>query len=151
VPIPIIKVLLVNDKDLVSQNQGGLLEGTGDITVVGQANDGWEAAEMIRQYHPNVILLSIGSLCTGELKAITRKILSASPRVKIIVVHRNNQKHLALEALRNGAMGHLGQEKVTPSELVSTIRKVNRGEVVLSPGMAGAILDEVIGRQDEKR
>ena len=145
--MPPIKVFIVTEEGLFSKETGAFLEAVQDITLTGQVNDAWASIQMIHQIQPNVILLDISAFCIRDMKDVIRQMLSASPQIKIIVIHQDSQKSLVLEALRKGALGHLVKDKLHPPEIITTIRAVNRGEVVLSPGMAGAILDEIAREQ----
>ena len=138
-----IKVSIVDDNDLFCQRTCALLEGADGITVVGEAKEGPQAIALIRETRPDVILLDIGARPTSDLQTMGQ-ICELFPEAKIIVLNGEGQEQLALEALKKGALGHLVKGKVQPAEIVKAIYAVSRGEAVLSPGIAGCILDEVM-------
>ncbi|MFL7792146.1 MAG: hypothetical protein AB8I69_08405, partial [Anaerolineae bacterium] len=67
-----------------------------------------------------------------------------SPRTKLIVVHARDQEPLVLDAFKNGALGHLLRREIRPDDIIAAVRAVSRGEAVISSGIAGRILDQVI-------
>jgi DNA-binding NarL/FixJ family response regulator len=141
-----IKVSIVDNNDLFRQKTRVLLEGADGITVVGEAKEGRQAIALIRETRPDVILLDISVRPAGNLQAMGQ-ICELFPDARIIVLNGEGQEQLALEAFKKGALGHLVKEKVQPVEMVKAIYAVSRGEAVLSPVIAGCILDEVIQEQ----
>lgn len=131
-----IQVLIVDNESAFLQKARTSLESAGGITVVGTATDEQEAVMIVRETHPDVVLLDI------DLERIA-PILTLSRHSKIIVTHALGQERLVLEALKKGALGHLIREKVHPDEIVAAVRAVYRGEAVISSGIAGRILDQV--------
>ena len=138
-----IKVAIVDDDDPYRRRTRALLESAEGITVVGEARDGQEAISLIRETDPDVILLGIATPHASNVEAIAQ-IRELSPRAKIVILHDEGQEQLVLDVLRNGALGHLVREKAPPTEIVAAIRAVSRGEAVISSGVAGRILDQVM-------
>lgn len=132
-----IKVVIVDDDDLYRQRIRTLLEDANGITFAGEAKDGREALALIREARPDVTLFDVSALHTAQIDEL-------SSRTKIIALNEDGQDQLVLEVLRKGALGHLVREKAPPAEIVAAIRAVSRGEAVISSGVAGRILDQVI-------
>jgi DNA-binding NarL/FixJ family response regulator len=142
-----IKSLIVDEDDLLRQATRILLESEDDMTVVGEVKDGQEALDLIRETQPDVILLSVHTLRPEGVQAVAQ-INALYPQGKIIVLSANGQEHLGLDALREGACGYIVKRENEPAEIVEAIRTVCRKGVILSPRMAGWVLDEVMqGRQ----
>ena len=128
------------------------LADAADITIVGEALDEPEALTLTGKLQPDVILLGVGPLGLDDLETVAR-LHACYPHSKVIVLgHGDDQEHLALEALREGAWGYLTRERSRPPErspersrrrLVEAIRTVARGGSILSPGVAGRVLDEL--------
>jgi DNA-binding NarL/FixJ family response regulator len=128
------------------------LAGAAGITIVGEARGEPEALTLTGQLQPDVVLLGIGPLGLDDLQTVAR-LHACYPHSKIIVLgHGDDQEPLALEALREGAWGYLAGERSRPPErspersrrrLVEAIRTVARGGAILSPDMAGRVLDEM--------
>jgi DNA-binding NarL/FixJ family response regulator len=134
-----IKVVVVAADDEFRQRLCALLESAGGITVVGEVPKIRRAAGAIREVHPDVVLLDMG---TGGLQVVTQT-RALFPHARIIVLNEGGQERMVLDAFRRGALGHLVKGKFQPSEIVAAVRVVHRGQVVLSPDVAGRMLDEV--------
>ena len=144
-----IRVFIVDDDDLFRQRMRALLEGADGITVVCEAKDGQQAIALIREARPDVILMDISTRPASNLQAVGQ-ICELFPHTKVIVLNETGQEQLVLDAFRKGALGHLLKGKAQPTEIVEAIRAVNRGKAILSPGVAGCILDEVVQEQQRK-
>lgn len=144
-----IKVSILDDDDSFRQRTRALLEGADGITVVGEAKDGQQAIALIGETRPDVILMDISTRPASNLQTVGQ-ICELFPPTKVIVLNEDGQEQLVLEAFRKGALGHLVKGKAQPAEIVEAIRAVNRGKAILSPGVAGRILDEVVREHQRK-
>jgi DNA-binding NarL/FixJ family response regulator len=138
-----IKVSILDDDDSFRQRACALLTAAGDIAVVGEAEDGQEAITLIRETQPDVVLLDISASRASSLQTVGQ-ICELFPQIKIIVLDDDGEEQSALEAFRKGALGHLVKRKAQPAEIIEAIRAVVRGRAILSPGVAGRILDEIM-------
>jgi len=138
-----VKVFIVDSDDSFRQKTRALLESAEGITVVGEAKDGRTAVAMIRRACPDVALLDVGALHTSGPQT-ARQIRELFTHTRIIVLNGKGQEQLVLDALGKGALGHLVREKALPDEIVAAVRAVGRGEAVISPGVAGRVLDQVM-------
>lgn len=137
-----IRVVIV-DTDTVCRQMSALLESVGGFTVVGGASDEDGALALVRDRQPDVLLLSLEALGSDGPEAVAQ-VRALSPGTQVIVWNELGQEALVLEAFRQGALGHLVRGQAGPEEIVRAIRAVHRGEAVLSPALAGRILDEVV-------
>ncbi len=135
-----IKIAIVDDDDTFRRQTRALLESAEGIMIVREAQDEQGALDLARNHRPDVILLSLET-CGPQAVTQIRKL---SPGAQVIVWNAPGQEQLVLEAFRQGALGHLVKGQAQPDEIIRAIHIVSRGEAVLSPGMAGHILDEVI-------
>jgi len=110
------------------------------IEVVGTARDGMEALEKARTLHPEIILMDIQMPNLDGLAA-TRLIKAELPDVKIVMLTMSAQDEDLFEAIKCGACGYLLKTEDT-DEFFSLLMGLSRGEVPLSPGVAGRVLEE---------
>jgi DNA-binding NarL/FixJ family response regulator len=115
-----------------------LLEATADTELVGEATDGEEAIALAHTLRPDVILMDLRMPGLGGIEA-TRKILSESPHVGILVVTMIEDDASVFAAMRAGARGYLlkGADK---DEMLLAIRAVGRGEAIFGPGIARRLM-----------
>jgi DNA-binding NarL/FixJ family response regulator len=141
-------VLIVSDDEVLRQRIREALENTESVTLAGQAQNGQETMALVHKSRPDVVLVDIGASPTENLR-IVAQVSKSSPDVRIIVLNESEQEHQVLDALRKGALGHLNRERAQSTEIVHAIHAAGRGEAVLSPDVAGHILDKV--RERSKR
>jgi DNA-binding NarL/FixJ family response regulator len=112
-----------------------MLEATPDTELVGEAADGDEAITLAHTLRPDVILMDLRMPGAGGIEA-TRKILSESPQVGILVVTMIEDDDSVFAAIRAGARGYLlkGADK---DEMLLAIRAVGRGEAIFAPASPG--------------
>jgi len=134
-----MKALLVDDHQLFLDGLKNLLTVRG-IEVVGTARDGMEALEKARTLHPEVILMDIQMPHINGLAA-TRLIKAELPAVKIVILTMSGEDEDLFEAIKNGACGYL-RKTLDVDEFHSLLMGLTRGEVPLSPGLAGQVLEE---------
>jgi DNA-binding NarL/FixJ family response regulator len=134
-----LRILLADDHPLFVDGLENLLTIRG-IEVVGTARDGFEALEKARALKPEVILMDIQMPRLNGIAA-TRLIKAEQPKVKIVMLTISENDEDLFEAVRSGACGYLLKVEETDKffELLSGLM---RGEVPLSPGLAGRVLEE---------
>jgi len=137
-----IKTLVVDGDAPFREAIRALLENAEGMTVVGEAQDERAAIALVRELQPDVILLDVGTLSADGLRSVAQ-IRELSPESKVIMLGVRGQERLVLDAFRKGARGHLVKGESTLLEIVGAIRSVGRGDAILSPRMAGWILDEM--------
>jgi DNA-binding NarL/FixJ family response regulator len=135
-----ISVLLADDQPLLRRGFRMILEAEGDLTVVAEAGDGAEAADLAHGYAPDVVLMDIRMPGTDGIEA-TRRITAADTRVRVLVLTTFDLDEYAFGALRAGASGFLLKD-VRPAELVAAIRTVAAGDAVVSPRVTRRLLEE---------
>jgi len=129
-----IRVLVVDDHTIVRDGICALLALTGDIEVIGAATNGREALKMVKEFHPDVVIMDIAMPIMGGLEA-TRRINKESPRTKILVLTQHDDKEYVLPVIESGASGFVSKVAAS-SELVSAIRAVYQGDSYLTPAVA---------------
>ncbi len=141
-----IRVVLADDQPLVRAGFRMILEAENDIVVVGEADDGGAALELVRRELPDVVLMDIRMPGVDGLQA-TRQItddetLSA---VRVLILTTFDLDEYVFEALRSGASGFLVKH-TQPSELVRAVREVHCGEALLSPSVTRRLIEEFTAR-----
>ncbi|MEH2268747.1 MAG: response regulator transcription factor [Nostoc sp.] len=135
-----IKVLLVDDQSLIRQGLRALLELEPDLEIVGEAENGEEAINLVAEFQPDVILLDIRMPIMDGVAA-TREIQKRFVKTNILVLTTFDDDEYVSAALKNGAMGYLLKD--TPSEeLAVAIRAVHKGYTQLGPGIVKKLLTQ---------
>jgi DNA-binding NarL/FixJ family response regulator len=136
----VIKVLIVDDHDLVREGLRAILEKDPRFTVAGEAGDGREAIRAVGQLKPDVVLMDVnlpGGI--GGLEA-TEAILGEHPEVKVIVLTQYENREYIRRALRIGARGYLPKRSAS-EQLKEAIAVVQRGQRYLHPVAADELVD----------
>jgi len=135
-----ISVLLADDQPLLRRGFRMILEAEPGLTVVAEAGDGEEAADLARRDAPDVVLMDIRMPGTDGIEA-TRRIIAEDAGVRVLVLTTFDLDEYAFGALRAGASGFLLKD-VRPAELVAAIRTVAAGDAVVSPRVTRRLLEE---------
>ncbi|MDI3326984.1 MAG: response regulator transcription factor [Alicyclobacillaceae bacterium] len=135
-----VGVLLVDDHALFRQGVRTILETSPDLSVVGEAANGKQAVELYPELRPDVVLMDIRMPVMSGLEAI-RQLRALDPKAKILILTVSEEDEDLFEAIRAGANGYL-LKNVDPDELISSIRKVARGEAVIPGLLAARIMAE---------
>ncbi|MCZ7413542.1 MULTISPECIES: response regulator [unclassified Streptomyces] len=135
-----IRVLLVDDHQVVRRGLRTFLEVQDDIEVVGEAADGEAGVEEAQRLAPDVILLDVKMPGTDGIEAL-RRLRDAQSTARVLVVTSFTEQRTAVPALRAGAAGYLYKD-VDPDALAGAIRSVHAGHVLLQPEVAAALLTE---------
>jgi DNA-binding NarL/FixJ family response regulator len=135
-----IRVVIVDDHPALRDGVRGDLERSGVATVVGEAADGDEAIEVVRETAPDVIVMDLDLPTVSGTEAI-RAIVQGSPAAKILVLTVSDAERDVLEAVKMGAHGYLLKTS-TAEQLVDGVRRVHEGDAVFTPTLAGLVLTE---------
>jgi len=136
-----IRILTVDDHQLLREGIAAVLEGQPDMVLVGQASNGREAIEGFRQHRPDVTLMDLRMPDMGGIEAITA-IRAEFPNARVIVLTTYAGDVQAAEALKAGASGYLLKNLVR-KELLETIRAVYAGKRRVPPEIATEIAEHI--------
>ncbi|MED7949676.1 response regulator transcription factor [Streptomyces sp. BE303] len=139
-----VRVLLVDDEELLRLAFGMILRAEPDMEPVGEAADGAAAVELARRLRPDVVLMDVRMPGTDGIEA-TRLLLREVPGTRVLVLTTFDLDAYAFEALRAGASGFLLKNS-RPEELLGAIRDVARGDAVVSPRVTRRLLDRFAHR-----
>lgn len=140
-----IKVLIVDDHQVVRQGLRTFLELQDDIVVVGEAGDGAAAVEMVRQLNPHVVLMDL-VLPRLDGIAATRQIKSLAADVKVIALTSFTDDEKVFPAIQAGASSYLLKD-VSPDDLAEAIRAAYRGEARLHPDIMRKLMEQVASQE----
>jgi DNA-binding NarL/FixJ family response regulator len=135
-----IKVLLVDDHQVVRRGLRTFLEVQDDIEVVGEAADGAEGVALAGELQPDVILMDVKMPGTDGVEAL-RRLRELDHRARVLVVTSFTEQRTVIPALRAGAAGYVYKD-IDPDALAGAIRSVHAGHVLLQPEVAGALLSQ---------
>ncbi len=133
-----IRVMLVDDQNLVRQGVRSLLELTEDIEVVAEATDGQEAVDMAPEVQPDVMLLDIRMPNKNGLDVL-KELNEAETLPPTIILTTFDEDDLVLDGIRTGARGYLLKD-VSLDELVGAVRAVADGQTMVKPAVTERLL-----------
>ncbi len=129
-----IRVLIVDDHPIVRTGIRSLLDGAGDIEVVGEAADGEEGLEQTRRLHPDVVTLDISMPGMSGMEVL-KELKKRGHPAAVLILSLHPEDRYAIRLLRTGASGYVTKDAPS-STLIQAIRKVNGGGKYISPEVA---------------
>ena len=136
-----VRVLLVDDDDLMRAGLRSVLSSDETIDIVGDAGDGREAIRSVRDLRPDVVLMDIRMPDLDGISA-TREVLAGAPDVRVVVLTTFEDDDYIFDALSAGASGFL-LKRTTPEELIAGIHTVADGDSLLSPSVTRRVIDRM--------
>jgi len=126
-----IKVIVVDDHDMVRRGLAAYFRTYPDIELIGEAGDGAEGVELCTELKPDVVLMDLIMPGMGGVEA-TREIRAQNPNIQVIALTSFQDKSMVQEAIRAGAISYL-LKNVNGENLTAAIRSANAGRGTLSP------------------
>jgi len=144
----LIRVLVVDDHELVRSGITRMLADNPDIDVIGQASSGEEAIDCVRENRPDIVLMDIRMPGIGGLEA-TRRILRIDDSIRVIVVTACADDPYPARVMQSGATAYI-TKGADIQEMVRAIRKAHSGQRYISPEIAQKMaLKQLGGERDE--
>jgi two-component system NarL family response regulator len=143
-----IRVLLVDDHQMMRDGLRSILDLEGDLDVVGEAANGHEALEMVETLQPDVIVMDVGMKVLNGIEA-TRQIKDGNPRVNVIGLSTYSDGPYVLSMLEAGASGYVIKDNAV-DEIRRAIRAVAAGHHYLCPEIAKSVVDSNLRRSSEE-
>jgi len=141
-----VRVLLVDDDDLMRAGLRSVLSSDETIDVVGEAGDGRDAVECVRKLGPDVVLMDVRMPNLDGIAA-TREVLDARPEAKVVILTTFEEDDYIFGALRAGASGFL-LKRTSPEDLIGGLHTVAAGDSLLSPSVTRRVVERMAGQPD---
>jgi two-component system, NarL family, response regulator LiaR len=135
-----IRVVLIDDHDLLRRGMRTMLESEGDIEVVGEASDGVDALATVERTVPDVVIIDVIMPNKDGIEA-TREIKSSLPNVGVVVLSGHDEQQFIFDAIKAGASGYL-LKTAELEEVLDTVRSISRGGARIDPTVASQLLSE---------
>lgn len=142
-----IRILLVDDHPVVREGIKTLFSQHEGIEVVGEAGNGEEALDKVRELSPDVVLMDISMPLMNGIDA-TVVLRRECPDAKILILTMHDDKEYVLQITRSGAHGYVLKDS-PPDELVRAVRTVAEGQVYFSPQASQAIVNDYVKASGE--
>ncbi|MCE3229299.1 MAG: response regulator transcription factor [Bacteroidetes bacterium] len=126
-----IKVLLVEDHDIVRQGIKALLADNPDTLVIGEARHGAEAIEKVKALHPDVLLMDLNMPVMNGLEC-TRQVKKDFPEVKVLILSMHDNENYLIDMLEAGANGYI-LKNTSKDELLFAIKKIANDGIYMGP------------------
>lgn len=143
-----IRLLIVDDHQLMRDGLVGLLGLESDIEIVGTATDGAEAVEKVAELKPNLVLMDV-RMPTMSGIAATREIKARHPETEVVLLTMHEEDEYVFEGLSAGASGYLLKD-ASHDELMSTLRQVEAGQAQIAPSVTRKLVREFASLRQAK-
>jgi len=143
-----IRLLLVDDHEVVRRGLRMLLENEVDLNIVGEASTGEEAMKMVETLKPDVVIMDITLPDISGIDA-TRRIKNAYPGVAVVALTIHEDQQYFFEMLQVGASGYV-PKRAAPDDLITAIRATHRGEMYIYPSLAKLLVGDFLARSGEE-
>lgn len=138
-----IEIIIADDHTIVRQGLRKLLEEEENLVVTGEAMDGREAVQKVRDLKPDVVIMDIAMPVLNGIEA-TRQIRQADLKTKVIILSMHDHNRYIRELLSIGVSGYLLKNSVS-SDIVKAIFSAVKGETFLSPSISSQVIEDYVG------
>jgi DNA-binding NarL/FixJ family response regulator len=139
-----ISVLVVDDHAVVREGITMVLATDPELKVVGAAASGEEAIDMVREYHPEVVVMDVAMPGLSGFEA-TRRICESNPEVKVLALTVHDSEAYVFQMLRAGAVGYV-LKRAPSADVILAVKAAHRGEAVLHPSVAKLLIHDYLSR-----
>ena len=142
-----IRLLLVDDHEVVRSGLRMLLESQADLKILGEADTGKQALEMVETLNPDVVIMDITLPDISGIEA-TRRIKESHPDVAVVALTIHEDQQYFFEMLQAGASGYV-PKRAAPDDLITAIHAAHRGEMYIYPSLAKLLVGDFLSRSGE--
>ena len=145
-----ISVVIADDQALVRGGFAVMVGAAPDMNVLGEAADGAQAVALVREHHPDVVLMDIRMPKSSGIEAC-RAMKEVAPSSKIVMLTISDEEEDLFEAIRAGASGYLLKD-IPLDEVADVVRAVHGGQSLINPSMAAKLLTEfaTLNKRDQE-
>lgn len=137
-----IRILLVDDHEIMREGMCALLRKYPDFEVIGQAADGRKALEMTQQLEPDIVVMDIGMPNLNGIDA-TRQILALNPAIKILALSTHSDGSIVAKMIKSGASGYMLKESAF-GELITGLQTMMNGKTFLCSKIAKVVFSDYV-------
>jgi DNA-binding NarL/FixJ family response regulator len=134
-----IKVLLADDHNVVRHGLRVLLEAESDITIVGEAETGRQALQLVLKLQPDVVVMDVAMPLLNGLEA-TRQILKEAPATRVLILSSYSDDEYVQQVTEAGAAGYL-LKQTAAADLIRAIHEAKKGNAFFSPAIAKRLIE----------
>lgn len=143
-----ISILIADDHSIVRDGLKQVIASNSDMEIIGEAEDGLKALEMVKKHKPDVVLLDIGMPNLSGLEAISL-IKDSEPKTQIVILTMHSNEKYVQQVLDSGALGYV--LKASPSsDILEAIRSAKKGDYFLSSKIKADVIDTYLKSQKTK-
>lgn len=143
-----IRVMLVEDHNLVRAGIRAVIDGQSDIQVIAEATEGREAIRLARQACPDVAVVDVAMPGISGIE-VTKEVRRLCPSAQVLILTAHDNEAYFFETLKAGAIGYV-LKKAAASDLIAAIEAASRGEPYLYPSVARLLVSDYLQRAPER-
>jgi two-component system response regulator NreC len=142
-----IRILLVDDHDVVRSGVRMLLENEEDLIILGEAGNGQQALELVEKLSLDVVIMDITLPDMSGIE-VTQRIKQSHPKIAVVALTIHEDQQYFFEMLQVGASAYV-PKRAAPNDLISAIRAAHRGEMYIYPSLARLLVNDFLTRAGE--
>ena len=140
-----IRILLVDDHDVVRSGVRMLLENEADLVILGEAGSGQQALELVEKLDPDVVIMDITLPDMSGIE-VTQRIKESHPKIAVVALTIHEDQQYFFEMLQVGASAYV-PKRAAPDDLITAIRAAYRGEMYIYPSLAKLLVNDFLARR----
>jgi two-component system response regulator NreC len=147
--MPEIRLLLVDDHEIVRTGLSMLLESETDMKIIGQASNGVQALEMASELHPDVVIMDITLPDISGIE-VTRRLKAQHPEIAVVALTIHEDQQYFFEMLQAGADGYV-PKRAASDDLIKAIHAASNGEVYIYPSLAKVLVADFLNQSSDAK
>jgi two-component system response regulator NreC len=142
-----IRILLVDDHDVVRSGVRMLLENEADLVILGEAGNGQQALELVEKLDLDVVIMDITLPDMSGIE-VTQRIKQSHPQIAVVALTIHEDQQYFFEMLQVGASAYV-PKRAAPNDLITAIRAAHRGDMYIYPSLAKLLVNDFLTRAEE--